>query len=623
MCNYLSILWESCVVHGKLTVAGASGYWGDANRSTKLLLEDTEIDVLVYDYLAEITMAIMAKAKKKDPNAGYATDFIHEVMRKNLIEISQKGIKVISNAGGMNPTACAHALQTIISKYDLSLKVGVVLGDDLLYRLPELAKLSPKEMFSKSSFPKLDAVMSVNAYLGAFPIAKLLDDGVDIVVTGRCVDSAVTLAACISHFKWKPDDLDLLAAGSLVGHLLECGTQVTGGNFTDWEQIKGDFESIGYPVAKISQDGTAVISKPNKSGGIVNFGTVAEQLVYEIGDPSRYVLPDVTCDFSNVKIEEVQTNEVKVTGARGYNPPEKLKVSLTYLDGYRGGNLYGFYGIDAAKKAKAFSDATIIRANKELDEAKLERFSEKSIEILGSEAQFGRLASSENSREIFVKIAVKHPKPEGVSIMLKAATGLGLSSPPGLSGFAGTRPKPSPVLALFSFLISRDRVPITTQINQSKLEELKSPSLHLSKRNRQIIMPPKLQKTAVKKIPLLLIDLAFARSGDKGDKVNIGVISRSEDLYPFLWSVLTENKVKKIFSHFVKGPVYRYPMPGPGAINFILDRAIGGGGTSSLRNDPQGKGFSQILLATRVLVPENLILGKGLIKQPNNKMETL
>ena len=206
--------------HGKLTVAGASGYWGDANRSTKLLLEHTQIDVLVYDYLAEITMAIMARAKKKDPNAGYATDFIHEVMRKNLIEISQKGIKVISNAGGMNPTACAHALQTIIAEYDLSLKVGVVLGDDLLYRLPELAKLSPKEMFSKNSFPKLDAVMSVNAYLGAFPIAKLLDDGVDIVITGRCVDSAVTLAACISHFKWKPDDLDLLAAGRPSGSLV-------------------------------------------------------------------------------------------------------------------------------------------------------------------------------------------------------------------------------------------------------------------------------------------------------------------------------------------------------------------------------------------------------------------
>ena len=591
----------------KLRIGGASGYWGDASSSTKFLLAEENLDVLVYDYLAEITMAIMARANLKDETLGYATDFVFEVLDQNLAEISNQKVKVVSNAGGMNPIACASAIEALIKKQGLDLKVGVVLGDNLLNRASDFQIDAPTEMFSKRNFPEKDSITSINAYLGAFPIAKLLNEGIDIVITGRCVDSALTLGACISFFNWNENDLDLLAAGSLVGHLIECGTQVTGGNFTDWKSISGGFEKIGYPIAEISSDGKALIQKPTGSGGIINFGTVAEQLVYEIGDPANYILPDVTCDFSSVKIKEVSSNSVEVSGAKGYQPPDTLKVCLTYSDGYRGGHLYGFYGMEAVKKAEAYSHAVISRAKADLRNINLDDFTEVSTEILGSEAQFGKASKGQNNREVFVKIAVKHPSPKGVDIMLKAATGLGLSSPPGLSGFAGARPKPTPVLALFSFLISKEKVPISTKTGLANAEKFNTFELGGKLVERDNVKPPSHFYTSEKTMFLPLVALAYSRSGDKGDKVNIGVIARSPELYPFLWSILTEVKVKNIFEHFLKGPVERFPIPGFNAINFVLSQALGGGGTTSLRNDPQGKGYGQILLSTEVLVPKSLV----------------
>lgn len=595
------------LINRALRIGGACGFWGDANLATESLLVDKKLDFLVYDYLAEITLAIMARAKQKDSSLGYATDFVSEVMEKNLKLICSRKIRVISNAGGVNPLACARAVEGLIKKFGLELKVGVVTGDNLLDRLPELVDGGIREMFSGESFPKKDLVTSINAYLGAFPIAALLDQGADIVVTGRCVDSAVTLGACISHFNWKETDLNLLASGSLVGHLIECGTQVTGGNFTDWEINDGGFQKIGYPIAEVSSDGTATICKPEGTGGVINFGTVAEQLVYEIEDPSNYILPDVICDFSNVKIVEQGLNEVKVSGAKGYRPTPHFKVCLTYLNGYRGGQLFAFYGENAVKKAKAYSSAVLARAKEDLLKQNMDDFLEISTEILGSETQFGFAGEGENNREVLVKIAAKHTFATGIKVMLKAASGLSLSAPPGLSGFAGTRPKPSPILALFSFLISKETVPISIQINHSAKEHLSSPQLKFKRDERIDIEVPSYDVGPGSMVLVPLIALAYARSGDKGDRVNIGVISRSLELYPFLWSVLTENEVKNMFSHFVMGKVRRFPIPGFSAINFLLESALGGGGTSSLRNDPQGKGFSQILLSKKVLVPKRLV----------------
>ena len=596
-----------------LKIGGASGYWGDASQATEQLLKHDDLDFIVYDYLAEITMAILARVKAKDQSAGYATDFISEAMVPNLSRISETSTKIISNAGGVNPSACAMLLREKIAEQGLSLKVAVIEGDNLLQNIDSIFDLNPTEMFSGNEFPDKAKIGSINAYFGAQPIVKALEKGADIVVTGRCVDSAVTLAACMYNFGWPSDDFDLLSAGSLIGHLLECGTQITGGNFTDWKSINGTFDQIGYPIAEIKKDGKAYITKAKDTGGVVSFGTVAEQMLYEIGDPENYLLPDVNCDFSWVEIKEIERDRVYVSGARGKPPSESYKVCLTYEAGFRGGHLFGFYGSDATDKANAFAKAAISRSRYSLEKKNLEPFIEESVEIIGSGSQFGTQKNSQNSNEVFAKIAVKHESPKGVGIFLKDATGLGLSSPPGLSGFAGARPKPSPILSLFSFLYKKENIGFTLQYDNFPSEPIvinnlvnlpspNAPEISLKPNFSNLDEEGRLREVSLE-------DIAWGRSGDKGNKANVGIIARHPNLLPYIWETFSENKIADIFSHFLENDkVDRHFLPGISGINFVLHEVLGGGGTSSLRNDPQGKGYAQILLSCKIKIPENLLV---------------
>ena len=596
-----------------MKIGGASGYWGDASQATEQLLKHDDLDFIVYDYLAEITMAILARVKAKDQSAGYATDFISEAMVPNLSRISETSTKIISNAGGVNPSACAMLLREKIAEQGLSLKVAVIEGDNLLPNIDSIFDLNPTEMFSGSEFPDKAKIGSINAYFGAQPIVKALEKGADIVVTGRCVDSAVTLAACMYNFGWPSDDFDLLSAGSLIGHLLECGTQITGGNFTDWKSIKGTFDQIGYPIAEIEKDGKAYITKAKDTGGVVSFGTVAEQMLYEIGDPENYLLPDVNCDFSQVEIKEIERDRVYVSGARGKPPSESYKVCLTYEAGFRGGHLFGFYGSDATDKANAFAKAAISRSRYSLEKKNLEPFIEESVEIIGSGSQFGTQKNSQDSNEVFAKIAVKHESPKGVGIFLKDATGLGLSSPPGLSGFAGARPKPSPILSLFSFLYKKENISFTLQYDNFPSEPIiinnlvnlpspNAPGISLKPNFSNLDEEGHLREVSLE-------DIAWGRSGDKGNKANVGIIARHPNLLPYIWETFSENKIADIFSHFLENDkVDRHFLPGISGINFVLHEVLGGGGTSSLRNDPQGKGYAQILLSCKIKIPENLLV---------------
>ena len=596
-----------------MKIGGASGYWGDASQATEQLLKHDDLDFIVYDYLAEITMAILARVKAKDQSAGYATDFISEAMVPNLSRISETSTKIISNAGGVNPSACAMLLREKIAEQGLSLKVAVIEGDNLLPNIDSIFDLNPTEMFSGSEFPDKAKIGSINAYFGAQPIVKALEKGADIVVTGRCVDSAVTLAACMYNFGWPSDDFDLLSAGSLIGHLLECGTQITGGNFTDWKSIKGTFDQIGYPIAEIEKDGKAYITKAKDTGGVVSFGTVAEQMLYEIGDPENYLLPDVNCDFSQVEIKEIERDRVYVSGARGKPPSESYKVCLTYEAGFRGGHLFGFYGSDATDKANAFAKAAISRSRYSLEKKNLEPFIEESVEIIGSGSQFGTQKNSQDSNEVFAKIAVKHESPKGVGIFLKDATGLGLSSPPGLSGFAGARPKPSPILSLFSFLYKKENIGFTLQYDNFPSEPIiinnllnlpspNAPGISLKPNFSNLDEEGHLREVSLE-------DIAWGRSGDKGNKANVGIIARHPNLLPYIWETFSENKIADIFSHFLENDkVDRHFLPGISGINFVLHEVLGGGGTSSLRNDPQGKGYAQILLSCKIKIPENLLV---------------
>ena len=370
-----------------IVIGGASGFWGDAALATPQLLATGKLDYIVYDYLAEITMSIMARARAADDSRGYAIDFVTAAMAPNLKTIAEQGVKVIANAGGVNPRACAEALRGLIRDQGLELQGGVVLGDDLIDRAASFAGAT--EMFSGETFPAAEVVASMNAYLGAFPIAEALKQGADIVVTGRCVDSAVTLGACIHAFDWQRKDYNKLAQASLAGHILECGTQATGGNYTDWESVVDTLTEAGYPMAEVSADGSFDVIKPEGTGGTVSIGTVAEQMLYEIGDPQAYLLPDVVCDFSTAELTQMKDNRVRVSGAQGHGAPDSYKVSATWADGFRAGHVWTMYGRDADTKAARFADSVFERCSKILQLAGLPAFTETSYEVIGAETHFG------------------------------------------------------------------------------------------------------------------------------------------------------------------------------------------------------------------------------------------
>ncbi len=588
-----------------IRIGGASGFWGDASMATPQLLADGKLDYIVYDYLAEITMSIMARARAKSPDLGFATDFVSLTLKSTLREIAKQGVKIISNAGGVNPHACADAVRALIAEQGLDLKVATVTGDDLIASKAELLKEGPTEMFSGEAFPDPEKILSINAYLGGFPIAKALSMGADIIITGRCVDSAVTLGACIYEFGWNASDLDRLAQGSLAGHILECGPQATGGNFTDWEEVIDRLADIGYPIAEIAVDGSFVCTKPEGTGGVVNVGTVSEQMLYEIGDPQAYMLPDVVCDFSTVEVTQVGDDRVRVSGAVGYAAPDTYKVSATFADGFRGGLTMTFYGMDASRKAERFSEAVFERAGRTLRSLNLGAYTETSVEVIGAESQYGAARRIGVSREVVVKMAAKHSDALGITILLKEATGLGLATPPGLSGFAGGRPRPMQIARLFSFVTAKDKVAIEIAVEGDTASFVDAPGTLFSPADLARPDEP-VADMAGDLVSVPLVALAWARSGDKGNKANIGVIARKAEYFPYICRAMTVNEVTARFAHFLEGGVDRFVMPTPNALNFLLHDVLGGGGVSSLRNDPQAKGYSQLLLECPIKIPAAL-----------------
>ncbi|WP_368579606.1 acyclic terpene utilization AtuA family protein [Acinetobacter pittii] len=583
----------------------ASGFWGDTNTAAFQLVHLTDINYLVFDYLSEITMSIMAKAKMVEPKHGYALDFVSRVMAPLLKKIAEKKIKVISNAGGVNPLACRDALQKIIKEYGLDLKVAVVLGDDLLPKHEQLKSQNIQEMFSGEALP--EQVASSNAYLGAVAIRDALDLGADIVITGRVVDSAVVLAPLLHEYQWSLDDYDKLAQGSLAGHVIECGAQCTGGNFTDWQLVQG-FDNMGFPVVEVSEDGSFVATKPQGTGGLVSTATVAEQIVYEIGNPQAYLLPDVNADFNQVHLEQVGEHRVRVTGAKGQAPTAQYKVSATYPDGYRVLVSFLIAGREAPQKAQVIADAILAKCERVLAMRSVPSFSEKSVEILGIESTYGKHAQTLNSREVVVKIAVKHMFKEAciffASEIAQASTGMA----PALAGIVGGRPKASPVIKLFSFLIDKNQVSVEIDFEGKRYpveipQGVSTEQLPTLKAGENAIYQGD-------EIEVPLIEIAHARSGDKGNHSNIGVIARKAEYLPWIRAALTEETVASYMQHVLdaeKGRVIRYELPGLNALNFMLENALGGGGVASLRIDPQGKAFAQQLLDMPVKVPAHLL----------------
>ncbi|HZD24737.1 MAG TPA: acyclic terpene utilization AtuA family protein [Alphaproteobacteria bacterium] len=576
-----------------------SGFWGDTSLAAPQLVHGAEIDYLVSDYLAEVTMSILARARAKSPELGYATDFVQITMKSLIRDIKDKGIKVVSNAGGINPLACRDALQQVAREAGVELKIGVVLGDNLTGRADEFRGRGITEMYSGEAFP--EKVMSINAYLGGRPIARALEEGCDVVITGRCVDSAVTLGPLMYEFGWADDDYDRLSAGTLAGHIIECGAQCTGGLFTDWQRVKS-WENIGYPVAEVEPDGSFTISKPDGTDGLVCFGSVAEQLLYEMGDPGAYMVPDVACDYTQVRMEEVGLDRVRVSGARGLPPTSTYKTSCTFMDGYKNQALLVIGGVDAAAKARRTAETVLARTRKMFQQRNLADYKETRIEAVGAEAMYGEHAHAD-SREVVMKIAVKHDQKEALEIFAREFAPAGTSMSPGTTGFGGGRPSPSPVVRMFSFLAEKEEVPVTVVVGDREIPvEIatrggfrESASLHVE--------PVAAQAPEGETVRLPLIRLCYGRSGDKGNTANIGLIARRPEYLPLLRQQVTAERVKAYFAHHHPSRVERYDLPGIGGMNFMLYDALGGGGMTSLHTDNLAKAYCQVLMSMEIDVP--------------------
>lgn len=590
-----------------LRIGCASGFWGDSEAGAAQLVRHGDIDYLVFDFLAEITMSLLARAKAKSPDAGYAPDFVR-VIAALAPELRSRGIRVVSNAGGINPAACRDALKKELDAQGIALRIAVVEGDDLSGRAAELRAAGAREMFSGAPMP--ENLLSINAYLGAQPIAAALDAGADIVITGRVVDSAVTLGPLVHEFGWAWDDWDRLATGSLAGHVIECGAQATGGLFTDWERVPG-WDDMGFPIAECEADGASfVLTKPPGTGGLVIPGAVAEQIVYEIGDPTAYLLPDVRCDFSQVRLAQDGTDRVRVSGARGGPAPGSYKVSATFADGWRLFGTLMIGGADAVRKAQRVGESILSRCRRLMTERGLPDFTETSLEVLGAEATYGPHARAQATREVVLKIAAKHASRAALDLLAREIAPSATAMAQGITGFAAGRPSPSPVVRLFSMLTDRRSVVARVSVDGEPLGFAESvpasaPAPAAEAAPIPFVGTPGTWPT--QRVPLIRI--AHGRSGDKGDMANIGVIARSPEAYELLLRTLDAATVAAYFAHVCGGRVTRYALPGFLALNFTLENALGGGGIASLRYDPQGKAFAQMLLDLPVEVPTALLEG--------------
>jgi hypothetical protein len=583
-------------------IGGASGFWGDSMVGAPQLVNSGQIDYLVFDYLAETTMAILAAAHSKKPELGYATDFVDIAMKAVLPEVMRRGIKVVANAGGINPQGCADALKALADRLGLAPRIAVVLGDDISAQMPRLREQGTRDMFTGDELP--EKIISANAYLGAFPVAQALTMGADIVITGRGVDSATTLGPLIHEFGWSPADLDALAGGSLAGHIVECGCQATGGLHTDWDRVE-DWPHIGYPIIECHADGSFEVTKPPGTGGLIARAAVAEQLLYEVGDPGAYLLPDVICDFRSVVIEQVATDRVRVSGAQGRAPTDSYKVSATQLDGYRCAGSMVIIGMDAAAKAQRTGEAVIARTRGILQSLGMPDYTSAHVTLFGAETLYGPHARTSGSREVMVRISVTHPMKQALEIFAREIAPSGTSWSPGTTGPSAGRPSASPNIKPLSLLVKKSDVPVRVVVDGMSV-----PAVITAGTGRTD--PPAPQAPAAwtdpagSTVEVPLVRLAWARSGDKGDISNIGIIARDPAWMPLIWARLTPEVVKTYFAHLVKGEVKRFYLPGIHAMNITMNDALDGGGPASNRMDPLGKGMGQMLLDLPIAVPEAL-----------------
>lgn len=594
-----------------IRIGNAGGYWGDDPTALFRQVEGGNLDYISMDFLAEITMSIMQKQKSRDPNAGFAKDFL-PMLRSVFKKIIDQGTTIITNAGGINPIACGHAIYQLGVELGLNPRIGVVYGDDIMNQIDSLesqgAEFANMETGKPFSTIK-DRLQSANIYFGVAPVAEILKEKPDVIITGRVTDTGITLAPMIYEFGWSLTDWDKMASGIVAGHILECGSQSTGGNFTDWQKVPS-FKNIGFPIIEMHRDGTFYVTKHPGTGGLVSVDTVREQLFYEMGDPKSYITPDVVADFSSIQLEQSDTDRVYVSRTRGFEPTDLYKISMAYGDGYKCQGSIIISGPNARQKAEAFAKIFWDHCG--------DLFEDKETEYFGWNACQRSLTGQGEGNEILLKLGVRSHDKDKLKIFGKRIPALILGGPPGVTVSGGV-PKPQEIVSYWPSLMKKNLVqPKIAMIIKGQL----SPSREISTTPEGSFSPMnsdadsaqdpsqsinEILKEQSDNSWLPLSKIALARSGDKGDTSNIGVLARSEKAYDFLGTYLSAQKMKDYFQELCMGKVTRFSLPNMSGYNFLLDEALGGGGTRTLRTDAQGKTFAQAVLAQKAPIPNEII----------------
>lgn len=582
-------------------IGAASATFVDSRIAMPQLLGSGEkLDYLVFDCLAEGVMSMLARAKAAGQPA-WVADFVDNQIAPHLAELAGRGIKVIANAGGLDPKGCAEALREAARAGGVDLRVASVSGDDLSDRIDTFVKPGTPDMFDgrdlRARFDAGDRPLSLTAYTGAFPIAAALAAGADIVVAGRCVDSATTLGALIHEFGWDAEDFDRLAAGTLIGHLIECTTQVSGGTFTDWQDVP-DWANIGFPIAACEADGSAELYKPAETGGLISRGTAAEQMLYEVSDPASYLVPDVVCDFSGVRIEEVAENRVRVSGAKGRGRPEKLKATLTWDAGWRASAMAPIIGLDAMAKAQRVAGALFDRVARLARDRQLPAFAATHYDVIGGESPaLGRA---------ICRMVADHPTSEGAQLFAREQSSIITNTVQGLSVPLGTQVRP--LTQIGSFLLDRGDLALSVEIDGEPVgfEAVAGGAAAPATAHPTVEPAEPAGERQLAEVPL--VALAWVRSGDKGNLFNVGVIARDPEHLPWLWRALTPKAVGRRYAELLELDqadlaVTRYSVPGIDALNLVVENSLQGGMLASPAFDPAAKGMGQFLLEFPVPVP--------------------
>lgn len=596
-------------VKKKIRIGNAGGYWGDDLDALRRQLTQGKLDYVTMDFLAEITMSILKKQQLRNPEMGYAGDFLTQ-LKTCLPLIVEKKVKVINNAGGINPIGLGRQILTLASSMGLDIKVGVVYGDDISGQLYELTAAGEKftNMETGEGFGGIrNRITSANVYLGAEPVVAALDAGCQIIVTGRVTDTGLTLAPMIHEFGWAMDDWDKMAAGIVAGHIIECGAQGSGGNITDWQQVPS-FDNMGYPIIEMQNTGTFKVTKHKRTGGQVSEKSVKEQLVYEMGDPAQYISPDGVAFFDTIQVKETGPDEVEVSGVRGGPAPEMFKVSMAYEDGWKAEGEVLISGPGVKAKAECVADVFWKKVG--------HKFFKTSTSMVGMNSIWPAQLTAGEPNEIFLRFGVQDADKNKINDFSKALPALILAGPSGMAVSTRGRPRPQQVVAYWPALMRRDGVSAKVLTLDSEGNEAFQ-EIHFDVRGEvgepvksdepRHVHKVKKPTGALKEVKLR--QLCFARSGDKGDMCNVGVLARSPQVYAWIRQNLTAAKVKKFFRGQVLGKVTRYELDNLEGLNFLLDGALGGGGTTSLLVDPQGKTMSQALLEMKVKVPSSLLRG--------------